>query len=108
MHFKPLVFLILISFLVVQIIYAHPAELENRLVQCVALVNDMVAAPDSSVPKDLLRRSKAVILFPSVIKAGMGLGGQYGKGVILRRDTKDGTWSPPLFVTLYGGSFGWQ
>ncbi len=108
MNFKLIVITILLPLLGVNIAFAQPLELENRLSQCIYIVNDMLAAPDSIVPKDLLRRSHAVILLPAVIKAGMGVGGQYGKGVILRRDTSDGTWSPPVFISLYGGSFGWQ
>lgn len=108
MHFKRLIFALLFLLIAIRTAAAQSPELENRLSQCVAMVNDMMTAPDSSVPKDLLKRGQAVILFPSVIKAGMGLGGQYGKGVALRRESQDGTWSPPVFITLYGGSFGWQ
>lgn len=88
--------------------YAENLELENRLNDATKIVNEMLLAPDGRIPRDLIRRSKAMIIFPSVIKAGMGLGGQYGKGVALRRDASDGKWGPPAFVTLIGGSFGWQ
>ncbi len=48
------------------------------------------------------------MIFPSLLKAGLGVGGQYGKGVVLRRNNKTGRWGPPVFMTLVGGSFGWQ
>ena len=32
--------------------------------------------------RELLAKSAAVLVFPSVIKAGMGIGGEYGEGVL--------------------------
>jgi SH3 domain-containing YSC84-like protein 1 len=87
---------------------AENLELENRLNDAKKVITEMLQAPDGGIPHDLLNRSKAIIIFPSVIKAGMGIGGQYGTGVALLRDPSDRKWGPPAFVTLYGGSFGWQ
>jgi lipid-binding SYLF domain-containing protein len=46
-------------------------------------------------------------VLPGVIKVGLGLGGRYGKGLLVIRQD-DGSWSSPAFVSLGGGSFGWQ
>ena len=89
-------------------VFAENLELENRLRFSAKIINEMLEAPDGGIPKDLLRRSKGVIIFPSVIRVGMGIGGQYGKGVALRLDSSERKWGPPAFVTLVGGSFGWQ
>jgi lipid-binding SYLF domain-containing protein len=35
--------------------------------------------------RELLAKSAAVLVFPSVIKAGMGVGGEYGEGALLVR-----------------------
>lgn len=35
--------------------------------------------------RDLVARSAAVLVFPTVIKAGIGVGGEYGEGALLRR-----------------------
>jgi lipid-binding SYLF domain-containing protein len=88
--------------------FAKPQELENRISNCARVLSEMMEAPDGRLPADLLKRSRAIIIFPSVIRAGLGVGGHYGKGVILRRDAKTGKWGPPAFLTLIGGSFGWQ
>jgi len=85
-----------------------PMELEERLSSSVQVLTDVVTAPDAGLPKDLLKRSRGIIVFPSLIKAGLGIGGHYGKGVVLRRDTATGKWGPPAFIRLIGGSFGWQ
>lgn len=85
-----------------------PMELESRLNNCVEMLQEMMQAPDGSIPADLIRRCRAIIIFPSVVKAGLGVGGHYGNGVVLRRDPTSGKWGPPVFITLIGGSIGWQ
>jgi SH3 domain-containing YSC84-like protein 1 len=87
---------------------ATAMELENRLRDCTSIMREIMTAPDAGIPEDLLSRSSAIIILPSVIKAGLGLGGHYGKGVIMRRNPKTGRWGPPVFLRLIGGSFGWQ
>lgn len=85
-----------------------PMELEERLSNSVQVLTDVIEAPDAGLPVDLLRRSRGIIVFPSLIKAGLGIGGHYGKGVVLRKDVATGKWGPPAFIRLIGGSFGWQ
>lgn len=87
---------------------AQLMALDQRISDSARVLKAMMEAPDAGVPTDLLRRCRAVIIFPAVLKAGLGLGGQYGTGVILRRDPRSGKWGPPAFLTLIGGSVGWQ
>lgn len=56
----------------------------------------------------LLKEAKGVAIFPSVIKAGFLVGGRYGEGLVLRRDTAGGGWFGPNFVTISGASLGFQ
>ncbi len=65
------------------------------------------AVPEKQVPAYMMKNVKAVAVFPRVQKAGLVIGGQYGKGVLVTR-SKDGTWGSPLFLTITGGSVGWQ
>lgn len=85
-----------------------PPQLETRLADCSKVIREMMTAPDGGIPKDLLKRSQGIVVFPSVLKAGLGVGGHYGKGVVLRRDPKTGRWGPPVFISFMGGSVGWQ
>jgi lipid-binding SYLF domain-containing protein len=87
---------------------AQHLALENRLSDAAQALNSMMKAPDAGIPADLLRRSRGIIIFPSLLKAGLGVGGHYGKGVVLRRSPSTGKWGPPAFIRLLGGSFGWQ
>ena len=57
--------------------------------------------------KDLLRRARAVMVFPSLLKGALFIGGEGGSGVLLARNA-DGTWSYPAFYTLGSFSFGLQ
>jgi lipid-binding SYLF domain-containing protein len=61
---------------------------------------------DKSIPRELLQKASAVVVFPGVLKGAFVVGGQGGKGVVVRR-TKDG-WSAPAFLKMAGGSFGAQ
>jgi SH3 domain-containing YSC84-like protein 1 len=63
-----------------------------------------------SIPKDLLDRSECVIVFPSVKKFAVGVGGSYGRGVITCRTGErfDGEWAAPSMFALEGGSIGFQ
>jgi SH3 domain-containing YSC84-like protein 1 len=63
-----------------------------------------------SIPKDLLDRAECVIVFPSVKKFAIGIGGSYGRGVITCRagESFDGPWSAPAMFALEGASVGFQ
>lgn len=66
----------------------------------------IMGAPDRSIPKDLLDRAEAVAVFPGMIKAGLVVGGRGGSGIISRRVT--GGWSAPAFFKMGGASVGLQ
>ncbi len=55
----------------------------------------------------LMQKAQGVVIIPNLVKAGLGIGGQRGKGVAMVKKA-DGTWSNPVFVTLTGGSIGFQ
>jgi SH3 domain-containing YSC84-like protein 1 len=66
----------------------------------------IMRAPDKAIPDDLLRRAKAIAVFPEVIKAAFVVGGEGGRGVVSRRTAAG--WSDPVFFRAGGGSFGPQ
>jgi lipid-binding SYLF domain-containing protein len=66
----------------------------------------IMGAPDRSIPKDLLDRAEAVAVFPGMLKAGLVVGGRGGSGIISRRVT--GGWSAPAFFKMGGASVGLQ
>ena len=86
--------------------HAGVAE-EKRARNATRVLNEIMQAPDRRIPQNLLREAHAVIVIPDVIKAGLVVGGRHGDGLISVK-TPDGTWSNPAFISLTGGSIGFQ
>jgi SH3 domain-containing YSC84-like protein 1 len=81
----------------------------DRLKKSALVLREIFGMPDS-IPKDLLDRAECVIVFPSVKKFAMGVGGSYGRGVISCRggETFEGPWGAPAMFALEGASIGFQ
>lgn len=60
-----------------------------------------------SIPKQLLQKTEGIIIIPGLINAGFVIGGKRGKGIAMVKN-ENGTWSNPVFLTMTGGSFGFQ
>lgn len=69
-------------------------------------LNQIMSIKDRSIPRDLLAKAKAVVVFPGAIKGAFIIGGQGGKGVAVRRIGRG--WSAPAFLNMAGGSIGFQ
>jgi len=80
---------------------------DARAQNAVRVINDVQAMPESAIPDKLLDEARAIVVVPDAIKAGLVVGGRRGHG-LLSVKTPDGTWSNPTFVTLTGGSVGFQ
>jgi len=82
------------------------AKLKARLAGAQAALIEIMATPDQSIPSGILAGAECVAVVPHYKKGAFILGGQYGQGVATCR-TAHG-WSAPVFISLEGGSFGWQ
>lgn len=81
---------------------------EEEVVRAATVVLDQTMSMQmEGIPRSLLDDARGVAIIPGVIKGGFVIGARYGRGVLLVRD-EAGTWRLPSFVTLAGGSFGWQ
>ena len=92
----------------VQPVAAQAADEAKRVRQASAVFAEIMSAPDSGIPAEILERAEAVAVFPSLIRAGFVVGGQRGKGILSVRNRETGTWSEPAFLTMTGGSWGAQ
>ncbi|MCH8156777.1 MAG: lipid-binding SYLF domain-containing protein [Nitrospinae bacterium] len=81
---------------------------QKLLRDSISVMEEMVNAPDQEIPMDLISQAKAIIIFPTMVKAGFFVGGRYGKGVATMRSRKTGKFGPPAFITQAGASFGFQ
>jgi lipid-binding SYLF domain-containing protein len=78
-----------------------------RAQNSVRVLKEIMEAPDKSIPSDLLKDAHAIAVIPDMVKAGFIFGGRRGEGLISVK-SPDGTWSNPSFITLTGGSVGFQ
>jgi lipid-binding SYLF domain-containing protein len=71
-----------------------------------ATVDNMKRDATFGPSRDLLRRARAVLIVPQLVKGGFIFGGEGGDGVMLARTARG--WSPPAFYTIGSASFGLQ
>jgi SH3 domain-containing YSC84-like protein 1 len=78
----------------------------DRLDNAGRVLQEIMAAPDSGIPEEVLEHAKCVAVVPNMIKGGFVFGGQNGRGVATCRTAKG--WSAPAFFVITGGSWGLQ
>ena len=106
--FKPLLRHLLLAAALLLPMAAHAEDPPLvRATNAVRVLKEVMEAPDKSIPQDLLRDAKAIAVIPDRIKAGFIFGGSRGEGLISVK-SPDGTWSNPSFITMTGGSVGFQ
>ena len=79
---------------------------EERVDKASAVVRDVMRINEKAIPRDLLAKAKAIVVFPGALKFGFILCGQGGEGVVIRRLANG--WSAPAFMNMAGGSIGAQ
>ena len=72
------------------------------------VLEEIQKSPDQQLPMNLVSKAKAIIVFPTMLKAGFFVGARYGKGIASVRAEETGEWGPPAFLFTTGGSFGFQ
>src|SRR5712671_344385 len=80
----------------------------DRVSEAKTVFEEIMAAPDSGIPRDLLDNAHCVVIVPAVKRGGFIVGAQYGKGVASCRQPKGEGWTGPSTVRMEGGSFGLQ
>jgi lipid-binding SYLF domain-containing protein len=79
----------------------------EQIQRSVEVFRDLLALPEEEIPPALLRKSQAIAIIPGFLKAAYVVGGEHGRGVVLVRTDK-GEWSNPSFISMTGGSIGFQ
>ncbi len=80
----------------------------KRILAAGTVLEEIMDAADKSVPRSIMEKAEGIAVFPSLIKGGIIVGGQRGRGILSVRDKKTGGWSSPAFLTVTGGSIGAQ
>jgi SH3 domain-containing YSC84-like protein 1 len=84
----------------------HEAE---RVKDSGVVLKEILNIPDN-IPQDLLDKAECIIILPSVKKGAFGIGGSYGRGVMICRSGEHykGKWGSPALYALEGVSIGFQ
>jgi len=84
------------------------AREEGRLLTATEVLEEVRAMPDVRLPDTLLAHAYGIAVIPDVTKVAFIFGGRHGNGVLAVRDKLTAPWSNPVFVSLTGGSWGFQ
>jgi lipid-binding SYLF domain-containing protein len=107
-NIKKLLLIILAVMTVMTVISTAEAKTpEERIHGAVSIIKEMATQKDAESMAYVLNRAKGVAIFPSVVKAGLVIGGQYGEGLLLKKDSGN-SWYGPSFVNIAGASWGLQ
>lgn len=82
---------------------------EDRVKDAGVVLKEVLNIPDN-IPQDLLDKAECLVILPSVKKGAFGIGGSYGRGVMVCRGGEHykGHWGAPALYALEGVSIGFQ
>jgi len=82
------------------------AKVLSRVQEAGEILNEIMSAPDSGIPDNVIGSAECVAVVPSYLKGAFVVGASYGKGLASCRTAQG--WSAPAFFRVEGGSFGFQ
>src|SRR2546430_3480269 len=102
-----LTILIIVMFVIPAV--AVDDKVADRLWEASKVVDELIKAPDSDIPKDLLKKAECVAVIPGLKKAALGIGGQPCRcSAACKMDGGQGAFGSPAMISLNGGSFCFQ
>jgi lipid-binding SYLF domain-containing protein len=106
---KSLLVLFLLCALILPALAVDDSTEVDRVENSGHVLKEILNIPDN-IPQDLLDKAECIIVLPSVKKAAFGVGGSYGRGVMICRSglSYTGPWGPPALYALEGASIGFQ
>jgi SH3 domain-containing YSC84-like protein 1 len=88
---------------------ANDEREQDRVKDAGVVLKEILNIPDD-IPQDLLDKAECLVVLPSVKKGAFGIGGSYGRGVMVCRSGEHykGKWGAPALYALEGVSIGFQ
>lgn len=87
--------------------YMEDSKKEKERIQKSTQVLKDFSDMKENIPSKLIEQAEGIVIIPKMINAGLGIGGKHGKGVAMVK-LASGKWSDPVFITITGGSLGFQ
>jgi len=84
------------------------AEAHAVVVKAEAALQGFRSDPQHGSLVAAMRQGHAVLIVPEYVRAGLGIGGAAGTGVLLRKEGTAGRWSAPAFFDLRSATLGLQ
>jgi len=84
------------------------SKTNERLADSADLFTEIMGAPDKSIPQDLLDKAACIVLVPGLKKGAFVIGGKFGRGFAICRNSGGQGWGPPAAIRIEGGSVGFQ
>src|SRR2546423_2878425 len=102
-------FLLTILLMAAPALAANDEKEEERVKDAGEVLKEILNIPDD-IPQDLLDKAECLVILPSVKKGAFGIGGSYGRGVMICRGGEHytGAWGAPALYALEGISIGFQ
>jgi len=91
-----------------RVVTPPPADELQRIESSTTVLKELAMSPDDNIPQALLQRAEAIVVIPTLVKGGFIVGAKHGRGIMSARESGSRQWSLPMFVTMTGGSIGWQ
>jgi lipid-binding SYLF domain-containing protein len=106
---KKLLAVLLLCTLITPAFAANDEKEADRVKDAGEVLSEILNIPDD-IPQDLLDKAECLVILPSVKKGAFGIGGSYGRGVMICRSGQHytGLWGPPAMYALEGISIGFQ
>ena len=89
--------------------FADNQKEQGRVKDSGDILKEILNIPDD-IPQDLLDKAECLVILPSVKKGAFGIGGSFGRGVMICRSGQHytGLWGPPAMYALEGVNIGFQ
>jgi lipid-binding SYLF domain-containing protein len=97
-----------LALLLVSTVFVRAADMDQRIEDAIHIVEKRQGSADP-IPAEILQNAKAVAVC-TILKGGIGIGGQGGEGIIMIRHLGGGApvWRAPSAFNISGASVGFQ
>ena len=81
-------------------------EYTELLLDSEEVLDGFFSDQDEGFHQEILKYTKAIVVFPNLVKAAVIAGARVGKGVVIVRSPKTGKWNSPAFIKYWQASWG--